>query len=258
VSGELAGRSALITGAGRGIGRAIALALAAEGAKLVLVSRTTSELKAVAAELAARGAETPRVFTADVRDPAQIGDLARAATDDDGGVDILVNNAAVVWPLGPTPTIEPLEWEASFQVNVFAVLRLTQAVLPGMLERGWGRVIDVSSGIVAHPGAMVGGNAYAAGKAALEAHVVNLAAEVEGSGVTVNAFRPGAVDTAMQAWIRDQDPAEIGSALHEKFVAGFEGGTLLTPEDSAAALLDHLRGGGNGQIWDRRVNVPAI
>lgn len=97
---------------------------------------------------------------------------------------------------------------------------------------------------------MVGGNAYAAGKAALEAHSVNLAAELEGTGVTVNAFRPGAVDTAMQGWIRDQDPAEIGSALHERFVGTYESGSLITPEDSAAALLAHLRSGGNGQIWD--------
>jgi len=119
-----------------------------------------------------------------------------------------------------------------------------------MVERGWGRIVDVSSGIVAHPGAMVGGNAYGATKAALEAHVVNLAAELEGTDVTVNAFRPGAVDTAMQGWIRDQDPAEIGSALHERFVTGYESGSLLTPEDSASALLAHLDAGGNGQIWD--------
>lgn len=129
-------------------------------------------------------------------------------------------------------------------------MRMTQEVLPAMLERGFGRVVDVSSGIVAHPGAMVGGNAYAASKAALEAHLVNLAAEVEGSGVTANAFRPGAVDTAMQAWIRDQDPAEIGDALHEKFVTGHASGTLLAPEESAAALIGHLKAGGNGQVWD--------
>jgi NAD(P)-dependent dehydrogenase (short-subunit alcohol dehydrogenase family) len=127
---------------------------------------------------------------------------------------------------------------------------MTQEVPPGMLERGFGRIIDVSSGIVAHPGAMVGGNVYAASKAALEAHVVNLAAEVEGSGVTVNAFRPGAVDTAMQGWIRNQDPAETGAALHEKFVTGHASGSLLTPEESAAALIGHLKAGGNGQIWD--------
>jgi NAD(P)-dependent dehydrogenase (short-subunit alcohol dehydrogenase family) len=250
VSGGLDGRTALVTGAGRGIGRAITLALAARGARTALVSRTAAELEAVAVEVAATGAPEPLVIVADMRDPAQVRDAARRTAEELGSLDILINNAAVVWPLGPTADVDPVDWEAAFQINLFAVLRMTQEVLPSMLERGWGRIVDVSSGIVAHPEAMVGGNAYAATKAALEAHVVNLAAELEGTGVTVNAFRPGAVDTAMQGWIRDQDPAEIGSALHERFVSGYESGSLLTPEDSASALLDHLDAGGNGQIWD--------
>ncbi|MGH2936610.1 MAG: SDR family NAD(P)-dependent oxidoreductase [Solirubrobacterales bacterium] len=250
MSGPFDGRAALVTGAGRGIGRAIALALAEEGARTALLARTAAELDSVAAEIAADGSARPPVMVADVRDPDQIGDAARRAADELGRVDILVNNAAVVWPLGVTADIDPLTWEAAFQINVFGVLRMTQELLPGMLERDWGRVVDISSGIVAHPGSMVGGNAYAAGKAALEAHVINLGAELDGTGVTVNAYRPGAVDTAMQAWIRAQDPAEIGSALHGRFVTGYESGTLLTPQDSAAVLIEHLRAGGNGQIWD--------
>jgi 3-oxoacyl-[acyl-carrier protein] reductase len=250
VSGLFEGRTALITGAGRGIGRAIALALAAEGARSALLSRTEAELDSVASEVAASGADRPPVVVADVRDPGQIREAVHRATEELGQVDILVNNAAVVWPLGPTTEVDALDYEAAFQVNVFAVLRTTQEVLPQMLDRGWGRIVDVSSGIVAYPGGMVGGNAYAATKAALEAHVVNLGAEVAGSGVEVNAFRPGAVDTAMQGWIRAQDPAEIGAGLHERFVSRFEAGELITPERSAQALLDHLRRGGNGQIWD--------
>lgn len=250
MSGELEGRSALVTGAGRGIGRAIALALAAAGARPALVSRTAAELEETADLAAAAGAERPPVVVGDVRDPAQIREVAAKVRDALGQVDVLVNNAAVVWPLGPTAEVDPLDWEAAFQINVFGLLRLTQAVLPGMVERDWGRVVNVSSGIVAHPGAMVGGNAYAASKAALEAHSVNLAAELEGTGVTVNAFRPGAVDTAMQGWIRSQDPAEIGSALHERFVERYDAGELITPEQSAAALLAHLRARGSGQIWD--------
>jgi 3-oxoacyl-[acyl-carrier protein] reductase len=250
LSGELDGRGALVTGAGRGIGRAIALALAAEGARPALVSRTATELDETAELIAAAGGGRPPVVVGDVRDPAQIREVAAKVREEVGQVDVLVNNAAVVWPLGPTTKVDPLDWEAAFQINVFGVLRMSQEIVPGMVERGWGRVVNVSSGIVAHPGAMVGGNAYAASKAALEAHGVNLAAELEGSGVTVNAFRPGAVDTAMQGWIRDQDPAEIGSALHERFVGTYESGSLITPEASAAALLAHLRSGGTGQIWD--------
>jgi NAD(P)-dependent dehydrogenase (short-subunit alcohol dehydrogenase family) len=97
---------------------------------------------------------------------------------------------------------------------------------------------------------MVRGNAYATTKAALEAHTVNLAAELRGTGVTVNAYRPGGGDTAMQAWIRQQDPERIGADLHERFNRNFAEGTLITPEHSAAALLAHLAGDDTGTIWD--------
>jgi NAD(P)-dependent dehydrogenase (short-subunit alcohol dehydrogenase family) len=130
------------------------------------------------------------------------------------------------------------------------VARLTFAVLPAMLERGWGRIANVSSGIAANPGGMLRANAYATSKAALEAHSLNLAAELAGSGVTVNVFRPGGVDTAMQAWIRDQDPVLVGAALHQRFVDNFERGALLRPEQSAASLLARLASPDTGQIWD--------
>jgi NAD(P)-dependent dehydrogenase (short-subunit alcohol dehydrogenase family) len=119
-----------------------------------------------------------------------------------------------------------------------------------MLERGWGRIVSVSSGIVDHPGAMVGLNAYAATKAALEAHTLNLAAEVAGRGVTVNVYRPGSVDTAMQAWFRAQPPAEIGAALHQHFQASYEQGALITPERSAQSLATRLAGEATGEIWN--------
>jgi len=107
-----------------------------------------------------------------------------------GTVEVLVNNAAVVWPLGPTSLIDPADWAAAMAINVIGPVTLTRALLPGMLERGWGRIVNVSSGIAAYPAAMIGGNAYAATKAALEAHTLNLAAELAGSGVTVNASAP--------------------------------------------------------------------
>jgi len=93
-------------------------------------------------------------------------------------------------------------------------------------------------------------NAYATSKAALEAHTLNLAAELAGTGVTVNVFRPGAVDTAMQAFIRGQDPEQIGAVLHQRFVRNHEQGILLSPAESAAALLSRLAGEDTGQIWD--------
>jgi len=79
---------------------------------------------------------------------------------------------------------------------------------------------------------------------------VNLAAELRGTGITVNAYRPGGVDTAMQAWIRRQNPELIGAGLHERFNKNYAAGTLITPEHSAAALLAHLAGDDTGAIWD--------
>jgi NAD(P)-dependent dehydrogenase (short-subunit alcohol dehydrogenase family) len=103
---------------------------------------------------------------------------------------------------------------------------------------------------------MVRANAYAATKAALEAHTVNLAAELHGTGVTVNAYRPGRVDTAMQGWIRGQDPVRIGHALHERFTRFVTDGALITPEQSAAALVAHLADEQTGAVWDLDATAP--
>jgi NAD(P)-dependent dehydrogenase (short-subunit alcohol dehydrogenase family) len=251
VAADFAGKTALITGAGRGIGRAIALGLGGAGARVVLVARTEGQLDETRALLLEQGvpARQVRVVPADLADEEQRGHAA-AAVLTAGRVDILVNNAATVEPLGPTIGIAVTDLRLAFEVNVVAPAALTAAVLPGMLTAGWGRVVNVSSGIAANPAGMIRGNAYATTKAALEAHTVNLAAELRGTGVTVNAYRPGGVDTAMQAWIRRQDPERIGSGLHERFNRSFVEGTLITPEHSATALLAHLAGDDTGVIWD--------
>jgi NAD(P)-dependent dehydrogenase (short-subunit alcohol dehydrogenase family) len=193
VAADFAGKTALITGAGRGIGRAVALGLAGAGARVILLARTAAQLEETRPQLRGRGVPAGRisVVPADLSDEE---DRSRAA-----------------------------------------VAALTAAVLPGMLDAGWGRVVNVS---------------YATTKAALEAHTVNLAAELRGTGVTVNAYRPGGVDTAMQAWIRQQDPGRIGAGLHERFSRNYAEGTLITPEHSAAALLAHLAGDDTGAVWD--------
>ena len=123
-----------------------------------------------------------------------------------------------------------------------------------MLEQGWGRIVNVSSGVAAHPAGMIGGNAYATTKAALEAHTINLAAELAGSGVTVNVYRPGSVDTAMQAWIRAQPPEKIGAPLHERFARSYEEGSLITAGQSARPLMDHLASDATGEIWNVNSN----
>ena len=248
---DFADRTALVTGAGRGIGRAVALGLGAAGARVILLARTPAQLEQTHAQLRQRGVPADRVsiLPADLADEGDRGRAVAAALAA-GRVDILVNNAATVEPLGPTADIKAGDLRLAFEVNVIAPAGLTAAVLPGMLEAGWGRIVNVSSAIVATPAGMVRGNAYAATKAALEAHTVNLAAELRGTGVTVNAYRPGGVDTAMQAWIRRQDPERIGAGLHERFNRNYAEGALITPEYSAAALLALLAGDETGAVWD--------
>ena len=256
MTADFAGRTALITGAGRGIGRAVAVGLADAGASLILVARSASQLSETRDLAIARGARPGqvRIVAADLGDEEQRRGAVEAAAA--GQADILINNAAIVEPLGATATVPAAELRRAFEVNVVAPAALTAAVLPGMLDAGWGRIVNVSSGVVASPDAMIRANAYATTKAALEAHTLNLAAELRGTGVTVNVYRPGRVDTAMQAWIRDQDPGRIGSELHEQFTRWGAEGILITPEHSAAVLIAHLGGDDTGAIWD--VNAAPV
>ncbi|HVX46304.1 MAG TPA: SDR family NAD(P)-dependent oxidoreductase [Mycobacteriales bacterium] len=250
----LTGRIALVTGGGRGIGRAIAAGLADAGAHVAVLARSEEELRQTAKSIGERGGDVLAV-PADVTDEGQTGAALTAIQDRWGPVEILVNNAAVVWPLGPSALLDAGEWAAALAVNVTAPARLAFTVLPGILRRGWGRIVNVSSGIAAHPAGMLRANAYATGKAALEAHTLNLAAELANTGVTVNAFRPGGVDTAMQAYIRAQDPGRIGADLHGRFVSNHDHGRLLTPERSAASLLSRIAGSDSGQIWDAEDDI---
>jgi NAD(P)-dependent dehydrogenase (short-subunit alcohol dehydrogenase family) len=248
-SATLSNRIALVTGGGRGIGQAISLGLAERGARVAILARSADQVRETAARITGSGGQA-LALPADVEDPGQVAAALDTIRQRWGSIEVLVNNAAVVWPLGPSATIDANQWATAIAINITAAARLSFTVLPGMLAQGWGRIVNVSSGIAAHPAAMLRGNAYATSKAALEAHTLNLAAELAGTGVTVNVYRPGGVDTAMQAWIRKQDPGQIGAALHQRFAENYEQGTLLTPAQSAASLLTRLPSPATGQIWD--------
>ena len=145
-------------------------------------------------------------------------------------------------------TVDAADWSAAMAINVLAPVAITLELLPRMLDNGWGRIVNVSSGIVGRHAAL-GFNAYAASKPALEAHTLNLAAELAGTGVSVNCFRPGSVDTAMNAWVRNQPPESIGAASRERFNQIYSQGLLKSPEYAARFLLEHLANDETGEIW---------
>jgi 3-oxoacyl-[acyl-carrier protein] reductase len=223
--------------------------LADIGARVALLARSENELsEAVAAIQSAGGIAS--AIVCDVQDADQLRGGVERVRAEFGPPLVLVNNAAVVAPIGPTDALDPAAVVTAAAVNIVAPIFLSAMLVPDMKAAGWGRIVNISSGIAATPAMMPGMTVYAASKAALEAHTLNLAAELDGTGIAVNAYRPGAVDTAMQQWIRDQQPAEqIGAALRDRFAAMRAEGRLITPERSARSLLDRIAGAETGQIW---------
>jgi 3-oxoacyl-[acyl-carrier protein] reductase len=165
-------------------------------------------------------------------------------------VEILINNASTPAPVGAAVSLDPEAWATAFDVNVVAPATMTFMVLPDMIDRHWGRVVNLSSGVVEAPEEVLRANAYVTGKTALEAHTLNLAAEVAERGVTVNVFRPGSVHTDMFAYLQGHS-ANVGTPeMHEWAVRAYTEDELLSPEEAARSLVAHLHTDANGQIWD--------
>ena len=248
---DLGGRTALVTGAGRGIGRAIAVDLAAAGAVVAVVARSQDQLAGTLFEIESDSADADAAaFVRDLADLDAAGSLLPDVERELGPIGILINNAGTVAPLGPTESLEPSEVKHSLRLNVVAPVVLSAMAIPSMRRRGWGRIINVSSAVVANPSAMIGGNTYTFAKSALESHTLNLAAELNGSGVTANIYRPGRVDTARQTWIHGHDPQPVGGCLVEGFRALDEFGELITPGTSARSLVARINGNQTGCVWD--------
>lgn len=241
---KLQGQVAIITGGGRGIGAAAAARLVSAGASVVLTARSEEEVEAVAAQLRqvkGRAIAVP----GDITDPEAVEEVVEAALDQFGRVDILVNNAAVIWPLEEVADVDPDEWAYNITTNLIAPMMMVRNVLPVMLDQGYGRILNISSEAAFTP--VFGGSAYCAAKAGLDMFTRVLALEVAGSGVAVNALYPGQVDTAMQEDIRSVDTT--GSRLDTTWFHEIHARGELAAPASVANLVYWLVG-----PWSRTRN----
>ena len=190
----IAGRAAIVTGAGRGIGLATARLLAAEGVKLVLVGRSEESLRAAAEQCAAEGAQAAEVFAVDVTEPDAGEAIVSACRDWLGSVDVLVNNAGTSRQRELDELTDD-EWDEQWRLNAMAPMRLMRAAAPLMAEAGWGRIVNVSSSSGKRPSQS--NAAYSVAKAAQLSLSRVFADGYAARGVLVNAVAPGPVETPL-------------------------------------------------------------
>ena len=249
---RLQGQVAIITGAGRGIGRAIALAYASEGAKVALAARNEADLGESVAAVAEIGGEAIAVRT-DVTSQMATQRLARRVVEEFGRIDVLVNNAGTSGPIGPLQDNNIDDWVDTINVNLTGTFLVCRAVIPAMLEQGGGRIINLSGAGVANAWSNM--SAYCASKAGVVRMTEVLAQELEGKGIMVNALGPGSVHTSMWEKMTDQ-AAEAGAEfIHELGQRVLSGGGASI--DDCAELAVWLASDESGSLTGRVISAAA-
>ena len=225
---DLTGKVALITGASRGIGEAIAGAYATAGARVVLASRKQEAVDAAAERIRAAGGEALAV-AAHTGEPAAVAALVARAVEHFGGLDILVNNAATNPHFGPFLTADESHWDKILDVNVKGYFRMAKACVPAMRARGGGKIINVASVAGLEPQPMMG--VYCVSKAAVLMMTQVLAAEVAADNIQVNAIAPGFVKTKFSQVLWSTE------SIHDQLVRAVPQKRMAEPEEIAGIAL---------------------
>lgn len=231
-------RSAIITGASRGLGKAIAQAFLANGCNVTICGRDEKKLREAAAELQA-GCQTSaqiKALKADVASESEVKALVAGAIQQFGQLDIIVNNAAILGPIGPTELVDWQEWLRTVQINLGGPVLLCRAAIPHFKAQRAGRIINLSGGGATAPRPCFA--AYASSKAALVRFTETLAEELKEFDITVNALAPGALNTEMLEQVLQAGSAMAGSkAFADACLQKDQGGNSL---EQAAALCVFL------------------
>lgn len=249
--GELDGQVALVTGGGRGLGAATALALADAGADVAVLGRTDATMDTVAQAIGERGRRAVTVV-ADVTNWESVRAAVAAVEQELGSVSILVNNAGAVTATGHMADVDPAAWTYDLAVDLNGPFYSARAVIPAMMKRGWGRILNVTSGAGSQP--IAGAAAYSVAKAGLNFLTQILATELAGTGAISIAVSPGMMDTDMQAELRasPQPEADFFRLAHQR--------GWLRPAEEPAALIRWLCGPA-GEAFDGQivsVGAPEI
>lgn len=242
-------RTALVTGASRGIGRAVALGLAGAGVDVALLARDTGKLDDVAAAVRGEGRRAV-VLAAEVSDRAQVRAAAARAEEELGGIDLLVNAAGVIEAETVAWDADPDEWWRTVEVNLRGPFLMVHALVPGMLQRGGGRIVDLSSGAASHD--MATASAYNASKTALARLGSHLHDAGHARGLRTFELAPGVVATDMTAgmdmhvgrteWTPVERTVELVSAIAAGELDGCSGWFLRAGTDTAASLRELAAG----------------
>ncbi|HTP09703.1 MAG TPA: SDR family oxidoreductase [Anaerolineae bacterium] len=245
---------ALITGGGRGLGLAFAQALAQAGATVVIVARSESQLQNAAASIEQAGSRA-LAFAADVTDRVALERVVAEVERQLGYIDILVNSAGVLRAFGPVAEVDPDDWWREIEVNVRGTFLATRAVLPGMLARRQGRIINMAS--VAGLQALPAGSAYCLSKAAVIRFTESLALDHSEQGIQAFAIHPGNVRTAMLNYVAESDEVKQRAPIIQRWVQEMYQAGNDTPIDRSVELMLFLTSGKADALSGRYLDVDV-